>query len=402
MSASLTTWGIASRNVQRKPGRSFCLILTVLLFSFFLFAGSVFSVSLAGGAESAANRLGADVMIVPEGYDPHIDSILLSGKPSTFTLPEDTLELLGGLEADIGIDRLSPQAFLATLRASCCSYPVQLVGIDYDTDFIVKPWMENTLRRRLKDGEVIVGCHVSGWPGDTLTFFGKDLPVAGRLEQTGMGFDATVFMTRPTLAALAKEAERVAGRTLGKDSGFISVVMMKLKPGYDSVAAAQEINRVLNSRGIYALFSKKFVNSISRSLTWISRFTLGGLCFTWLLAFAVIALLFALSLAERKREMGALRAIGASRGKLIRLALVEAFLTGAYGAVLGVVLGAVAVLALSPLAVEALHLPFLLPSLPSLAMLGLVSGLAAVLTGVLAAAFPAWRAGRADIHEALS
>ena len=134
--ASLSTAAVARKNIRRRPWRSFCLVLTVLLFSFFLYAGTVMSVSLSGGARSAADRLGADVIVVPAGYDPHIDSVILSGKPSMFYLPKDILERLRDVE---GIDRMSPQTFLATVRASCCSYPLQIVGVDYESDFIVRP-----------------------------------------------------------------------------------------------------------------------------------------------------------------------------------------------------------------------------------------------------------------------
>ena len=396
----LTTFGIAWRNLQRRPWRSVCLVLAVLLFSLFLFAGSVLSIGLANGAASAADRLGADVMIVPEGYDPHVESVLLSGKPSTFYLPADAMERLRGLSADLGIDRMSPQTFLATLRASCCSYPVQMVGIDFESDFIVRPWLEESLRRPLHDGEVIVGYHVAGRPGETVAFFGRDLTVAGRLEQTGLKFDSTVFMNRSTIAALAVEAERVRGRPLAGGSRD-SVIMVKLRPGYDSVAAALEINRALNSHGIYALFSKKFVNSIGASLSLISLMTRGAVGLVWVLAAAVIALLFAVSLAERRREMGILRALGASRGKLARLVLAEASLIGAYGAGLGTFLGVAAVAALSPMMGEALRLPFLLPSLGDLAMLTLGSAGAALLTGLLAVGMTAWRAGRIDAYDAM-
>ena len=63
----LSTFGIAASNLHRRPWRSFCLIMAILLFSFFLFAGSVLSLSLSRGAESTANRLGADIMLVPVG-----------------------------------------------------------------------------------------------------------------------------------------------------------------------------------------------------------------------------------------------------------------------------------------------------------------------------------------------
>ena len=126
----LSTFEIAKRNFRRTPFRSFCLVLIMMLFSLLLFVGSVLSFSLANGAKSMANRLGADIMVVPAGFDPHIDSILLSGKPSTFYLPANAMDELTLIKDDIGIQEISPQSFLATLRASCCAYPVQLVGID--------------------------------------------------------------------------------------------------------------------------------------------------------------------------------------------------------------------------------------------------------------------------------
>ncbi|MCR4819044.1 MAG: ABC transporter permease [Fretibacterium sp.] len=395
----LSTFGIAKKNLQRRPWRSFCLIMAILLFSFFLFAGSVLSLSLSRGAESTANRLGADIMLVPEGFDPHVDSILLSGKPSNFYLPADAMESVKALETDIGIAQMSPQTFLATLNASCCSYPVQLVGLDYDTDFIVKPWLENTLHRKLHDGEIIVGYHVTGWPGETITFFSKNLTVAGRLEQTGMGFDSMVFMNRATIAMLSKEAERIIGRPLTNDGSLTSVIMVKLRQGYDSVAAAVELNRTLNSKGIYALFSKKFVNSIGSSLTAVSWIIRGSLFLLWVLAILVVALIFALTFSERKKEMGVLRALGASRSKLLRFCLSEAFLVSAYGAALGIILGGVLVVVGSPLIKDALHLPSLLPSFTGLFLLGLGSGGAAILTGLFAAFFSAFRASRVDVYE---
>ena len=387
--ASLSTAAVARKNIRRRPWRSFCLVVTVLLFSFFLYAGTVLSVSLSGGARSTADRLGADIIVVPAGYDPHIDSIILSGKPSMFYLPRDIL------------DRMSPQTFLATLRASCCSYPLQIVGVDYESDFIVRPWLEATLGRGLEDGELIVGYRVNGEAGERLHFFGVDLPIAGRLEQRGMGFDSTVFVTRKTVTDLAKAAENIFKHPLASDGSRVSTVMVKLKPGYDSVKVAQEINRRFGDDDIFALFSKKFVNSIASSLALVSWMIRGGIGLAWLLAVIVIALLFAVTMNERKGEIGVLRAVGASRGKILALALTEALLVSFYGAALGTCLGAAAVAVVSPMVADALKLPFLLPSWTALVLLGVASVAVSVLTGVMSALFSARRASRADIYDAL-
>ena len=348
-----------------------------------------------------SNRLGADVMIVPEGYDPHVDSILLSGKPSTFYLPDTAMQEILAIQEDIGIESISAQTFLATLRASCCAYPVQLVGIDYDSDFIVGAWMKNNIYHELRDGEIIAGYHVSGQPGDTINFFNKSLTVAARLEQTGMGFDAMIFMNRATIAELSREAERISGRPMRNDGSLTSVIMLKLKPGHDSVAAAAEINRRLNAKGIYALFSKKFVNDIGSSLRTVSLIIKSSVIFLWVMSVLIVGLIFSLTLIERRNEFGILRSIGASRKKLAALSLAEVLMISVYGAVMGVILGNAAVAVGSPYVAEALHLPFLLPSLSVILGLTLSAVVLSVLTGVFSAGVSVLRVSRADIHTVM-
>ena len=390
---------LAKKNFQHQPGRSFCLVVVVMLLAFFLFSGSVLNLSLSKGLDSMSSRLGADIMIVPEGYDPHLDTILLSGKPTTFYLPSTAMQDLKALQDDLGIEAISPQTFLATLRASCCSYPVQLVGVDYDSDFVVKPWLKKSIYRDIQDGEIIIGAHISGSPGDKITFFDQELTVAGRLEQTGTGFDSIAFMNRNTIAVLSQEAERIAGRTMRNDGSLNSIIMIKLKPGYSPSVSAHEINRQLNSKGIYALISKRFVNNITSGLKIISYMIQGGIIILWLLAVIIISLVFTLSLSERKRDFGVLRAIGATRGKIILLCLYEVFMISSYGALIGIILGVVLIAAGSPFVIEAVKLPFLLPPLQVLLLLAVCAFLAAVITGIISALWSSFRAGRIDIQD---
>ena len=400
---NLTSYTIARKNISRNPVRNFCLILAGVIFTLFLFVGTVLIISLSNGAQSMADRLGADIMIVPAGYDPHIDNILLSGKPSAFYLPENSLEIIKNLtlEKFSGIEKISPQVFMATLRASCCAYPVQIMGIDYDSDFIIKPWLDKTLNRELKDGEIILGFHNNGNVGDEIIFFEKPLRVAGKLERTGMGFDSSVFMNRNTIINLAKAADKIKSQKLAGNNNLISVIMLKLKTGQDSQVTARELNRELNSLGMYALFSKKFVSNISSSLVIVSKIIKYFLIFLWLMAVIIIALLFSLTISERKKEFGVLRSIGATRKKLIFMILHEAFLINFFGALTGIILGALIIPASSPFIAEALHLPFLLPSVKNLIFIAIASGLIMIFTGLLASGLFALKAGHYDIHEIL-
>ena len=111
------------------------------------------------------------------------------------------------------------------------------------------------------------------------------------------------------------------------------------------------------------------LNNIGNSLAFIASIIKIILFIVWGFAVIITALLFTLSLAERKGEMAILRVLGASRNKLTRLILSEALLTSLYGAILGGVLAAAAVFALSPLVIEKLKMPFLLPDIYNLILL---------------------------------
>ena len=104
----------------------------------------------------------------------------------------------------------------------------------------------------------------------------------------------------------------------------------------------------------------------------------------------------ALSIHERTRELGLLRAVGTSRSQVRRMVRYEAVITALIGAVLGAILGVVfAVLVSRPLADEGFTLSIPVGTL--IVMLFL-----AMLAGVVAAIGPARRASRLDVLEALA
>lgn len=120
-----------------------------------------------------------------------------------------------------------------------------------------------------------------------------------------------------------------------------------------------------------------------------------------LLALAVLISLFgiantlALSIHERTRELGMLRAIGMSRRQVRTMIRYEAVITALIGAILGMALGLVfAVLIAQPLRDEGFTLSFPIVSLVALMVL-------AALAGVLAAIPPARRASRLNVLDSL-
>lgn len=105
----------------------------------------------------------------------------------------------------------------------------------------------------------------------------------------------------------------------------------------------------------------------------------------------------ALSVLERTREIGLLRAVGASRRQVRRMIRWEAVLVAFTGALVGVLIGLIAGVALrQALSGDGIDV-LVIPIVTVLVILSL-----AIVLGILAAALPARRAARLDILEAIA
>jgi putative ABC transport system permease protein len=118
-----------------------------------------------------------------------------------------------------------------------------------------------------------------------------------------------------------------------------------------------------------------------------------------LLALSIIVSLFGivntlvLTVFERTREIGTLRAVGMTRRQVRRMIRYESVITALIGAALGIVLG----VALAGLLVA--RVDFITFSFPTTQII--IFAIAAVIVGILAAIFPARRAARLNVLRAL-
>ena len=112
-----------------------------------------------------------------------------------------------------------------------------------------------------------------------------------------------------------------------------------------------------------------------------------------------IASVLVVSVVQKQREIGILRAMGATRGQVVRVFLLQGALVGASGSVIGAVLAALMVAAFTTLVRGTDGLPLFPITLSASLALGVAA--LATLCGVVAAIAPARRAAALDPAQAI-
>lgn len=149
--------------------------------------------------------------------------------------------------------------------------------------------------------------------------------------------------------------------------------------------------------GVKVQTADQYVGDIKKQLNSLLSLITALLSFAVLIALAGVAIAMLLAVYERTREIGLLRAIGMSRRQLRSMVRWEAAIISLYGAMLGAALGLFLGWALTR-ALRDQGIGVTKVPVPSFVILTLVI----VLLGVAAALFPARRAGRLNILDAIA
>ncbi len=138
--------------------------------------------------------------------------------------------------------------------------------------------------------------------------------------------------------------------------------------------------------------SAELIAQLESLLGLLRSFVIGIAAISLLVGSVGIANIMLVSVTERTREIGIMKAVGAQRRDILGLFIVESIILGLLGAVFGTLLG----LGAGYAAAELIGLPWTFPT--TWALIAVVTG---ILVGVLAGLYPAWRASRTDPIDAL-
>jgi putative ABC transport system permease protein len=390
---------LALQNLGRRKARSLLLIAAVALGSGVVFTGAVLMQSIDRSMAVGFTRLGADMMVVPEGALTNITASLLVVEPSELVLDADVL----AKARLMSLGRIAAQKIVRVEHSGIGSHheSADLIGFEPAQDFTVQPWLVEKLNRPLQAGDVILGAARDGVLGSQLLIFGKPHVVYGRLGRTGVGtHERGVFMSFATLDALGEaiggHGTKPAVLAPGKVSGFLA----ELAPGATPLQARFAI--LSNVKGVKVVAGDTTLSGIRQGLAAL----LDGILALMVLMFAstalMVSVLFSAIVTERRAELGLLKAIGARRGQVLGVMVTEAMLATGIGGILGVALGVLVMRLFERSLVyylENVGVPFLWVDLPRTIAFAVGAIVLACAIGVVGVLYPAWRASRRDAYD---
>lgn len=381
----LNTVSMGIKNLLHQRGRTSVMILFSFVLTMSLFVCTIVTESMKQSVEKTINRMGADLIVVPEEYETEYTASLFGGEFCTFYADKEWYEEICTVE---GIEQASPQLYLASLSASCCATPVQLIAFDPETDFIVQPWMKELNMEGLKEGEVLVGDNISGDIGETILFYGMELTIAGRLENTDTSYDMSVFVNFDTAKTLLKteQAKQTSVGTLDPDS-LISTILIRAEEDTDIKALARSINFGLDGCPLKAYTTDGITSNITASVNSFTTFSkiLNVLLFG--MAVLAIVCIFTITILQRKKEFGVLITIGATRKDLNEIILTEGIGIGLVGGITGVLVSGGIMLAMKEVILTMLEIPTFITDLSFYGKTAGICVMIAIITGLMASIF---------------
>jgi putative ABC transport system permease protein len=230
--------------------------------------------------------------------------------------------------------------------------------------------------------------------GDTIELRGETFEVAGTLQPTLTSPDITGYIPLGTAQHIyLGDLPPMVAESLQADDVVSQIIVYPTESAdFEAVAAAIEAS-VENSA---TMTGAEFEESVGATTAIFTAVTVGVAIISLVVGGLSVINTMAMSVAERTREIGIRRAIGASRGRIVRELVAEAGVIGLIGGLVGLGLGATVVFVANELGRASGTVLFDLT--PTTAVFALAFS---TILGMVAGIIPAWSAARLDPVSAL-
>ncbi len=259
-----------------------------------------------------------------------------------------------------------------------------VVGVEPKEERTIKTWWRIQEGKYLEERDhALLGAQTARLLklniGDKISFNGSDITVTGILEEAGSSDDYQIFVPLQTLQT-----------AFNKEGVISSVDIRALCNACPVEIIADSINQ--NIAGVRALAVKQVAETEMGMMEKMNNFMLALAGITLVIgAFGVVNTMMT-SVHERIKDIGIMRAVGASRRQIIKVFIYEAIIIGIIGGIFGYVVGTLVAYGVGPLVFEGADISYIPRYLP-------LSLLLAIFVAVISAAYPAFRATTIKVSD---
>jgi putative ABC transport system permease protein len=290
-----------------------------------------------------------------------------------------------GIEEEGNLATLAPKLYINT---EVNAVPVMVVGVDPVEELNIKTWWrvgEGEYFNGIDNGsgQAMVGAVAAELlglrSGDVVELNGSEVLVAGVLEETGADEDYQIFVSLPVLQeAFQKE-------------GLVSAVDIRaLCNACPVVMIADDINNVIP--GVRAIAVQQIASAEMEMMGRINTFMLALAGITLAVGLFGVGNTMMRSVNERVKDIGIMRAVGASQKQIMKIFIYEAIVIGVIGGVFGYLAGTLLAYGLGPVIFGVTSISPIAQYFPM--ALGIAIGVA-----VVATLYPAFRATRIKVAD---
>lgn len=332
---------LALKNISRRPGSTLFTVLVLAVTSAAVSAAWFLAAAVRGGMEMSAQRLGADVLICPSEFETGERGLLFTGIGEMAFMDESSV--LEAVPADMA-ESVTRQFYIRTLATGgCCEFTesIRIVGVDFDSDFILKPWIgSGGIVPAMTSGRALIaGSVLAEELADRTFVFNNIMDVAASLQPTSTFMDESLFIDINTARKLSVRFfdPRVFG--MRDPRKLITCVLVKLKDGVAPEAFIEEYRRRGGTERAVSIPAAQGAMraQIDRLLRVISIFA----CAALLLGVTALFAHFSSAVSARKADVGWLRAIGVKKSGIFLMFSAEALIPSLIGGAIGGTVGAV-------------------------------------------------------------
>ena len=229
--------------------------------------------------------------------------------------------------------------------------------------------------------------------GDTMVLRDREFTIIGVMEPTLTAPDTTAWIPLKASQELLAESAPLFRRGLAA-SDLASQIVVYPEAGTNIAELAKTIEDRIEQ--VQTLTGDEFDEEVGSATAIFNAIIIGVAVISLVVGGLSVINTMAMSVAERTREIGIKRAIGASKGSIMRELVSEAGLMGLIGGIIGLILGSIVVFVANEAGRASGTILFQLTI--GTAVFAVVFS---VVLGMLAGLLPAWHAARLDPVEAL-